>query len=43
MNDGGGDGTGCCGIKVRMDKAKFTNMTIIRFGPDIISDWRKVQ
>lgn len=43
MNDREGDGTGCCGIKVRMDTAKFMNMIIIRFGPDIISGWRKLQ
>ena len=32
MNDGGGNGASCVGIKVRTDKTKLSDMVIARFG-----------
>jgi len=32
MNDGGGDGARCGGIKVRTDTMKLSNMVIASFG-----------
>ena len=38
MNDGGGNGTNCCGIEVRADTAKLTYMTILGFSDEICSE-----
>ena len=32
MNDGGGNGASCAGIKVRTDTTKLSDMVIARFG-----------
>ena len=32
MNDGGGNGASCVGIKVRMDTTKLSDMVIASFG-----------
>ena len=32
MNDGGGNGASCVGIKVRTDTTKLSDMEIARFG-----------
>ena len=32
MNDGGGNGASCVGIKVRTDTAKLSDMVIASFG-----------
>ena len=32
MNDGGGNGASCVGIKVRTDTTKLSDMVIARFG-----------
>ena len=32
MNDGGGKGASCVGIKVRTDRTKLSDMVIARFG-----------
>ena len=32
MNDGGGNGASCVGIKVRTDATKLSDMVIARFG-----------
>jgi len=32
VNDGGGNGASCVGIKVRMDTTKLCDMVIPRFG-----------
>jgi len=31
VNDGGGNGTSCAGIKVRMDTTKMSNVVIVGF------------
>jgi len=31
MNDGGGNGTGCCGIEVKADTTKLINVIIVGF------------
>ena len=32
MNDGGGNGASCVGIKVRTDTTKLSDMAVARFG-----------
>jgi len=32
VNDGGGNGRGCCGIEVRVDTVKLTNTIVAGFG-----------
>jgi len=39
MNDEGGNGASCGGVKVRMDTTKLPNMAIARFGDVVYGCW----